>query len=277
MSSDGDRITTNQPSPWVWMLAFDELAGALRFVFSMQYGMLTEVWKRSYMRWFPPTERGPNGRMLYHGPRITVAVHTTSLSPGGYYASKTTNSLPASTGSKKLSENNPTNNSSGRVSSGHDCSGYSSFKGASEAPPASARPGPWSQQIQNDLKSQCLPASRSCLSSPKLFATASGSHQKRSKRTLHANAFPDPDSGAGSSCSDPSAVQAAALAFEQSLSPNGDTCWRHIDTPQQSTAPPATESCAAPMQPICKPQAFVQSDTSESSGPKASAASENNV
>lgn len=105
---------TNNASPWVWMFSFHELAGALRFVFSMQYGMLSEVWSRSSHPIFPPSEKGIDGRIVYHGPRVTVVVHNVSLFPGACTSTSwKSNHHSLSSTLEKTSEDTPTDCSSG--------------------------------------------------------------------------------------------------------------------------------------------------------------------
>jgi hypothetical protein len=61
---------------WTWVLAFSNVANALRFAFSTQYALISEIWKREFVSIFPPTVQGTDGRIVFRGPRITMVVHT---------------------------------------------------------------------------------------------------------------------------------------------------------------------------------------------------------
>eukprot|EP00892_Ulva_mutabilis_P010800 jgi/Ulvmu1/8092/UM004_0331.1 len=77
--------TSSDASPaaiWVWVLSFERVSNALRYVFSMQYGMLSESWKPSSAYWFPLPQKGINGQVVFQGPRITMVVHSLNVPRG---------------------------------------------------------------------------------------------------------------------------------------------------------------------------------------------------
>lgn len=100
----GNNVEEQPLAPWMWILAFDMLASALRYVFSMQYGMLSHPWKHSCMRWFPPPEKGFNRQVVFQGPRITMVVHTiNTLSESLIPAAHKNNPVPSEASSSYMS------------------------------------------------------------------------------------------------------------------------------------------------------------------------------
>ena len=59
------------------MLAFGSTLGALRFAQAAQVALMFARWPPGVREIFGPTQAAPDGRLLYAGPRIAMALHST--------------------------------------------------------------------------------------------------------------------------------------------------------------------------------------------------------
>lgn len=196
------------------MFSFRELAGALRFVFSMQYGMLSAIWGRSSHQMFPPTEKGLDGRIVYHGPRITVVVHNISLFPAAYTSWKTNHGSSMSSTFEKTSEYTPTDSSGSLSLIQNQCT--SSVKNGVKAAVAKTQARNMTLDCKRAAHTLSACASRQHLSGTD-FSRASGSPQNHTGDRSNINGT---EGERGTLINDTAAVQSnSALKLQQPILP----------------------------------------------------------